>query len=697
LKSQEKITNSKERSKKMPQVIDMCQDSDEDGEWPTTASIPSLPLSRKRLRDDKEVSSSGIHLLRNENGPGKKKVTGSAEFFVDLELADEVEELPHTERRCALSRSDPSVRNDATGNFAQVPKGVEATAKDVAVKTQDKQAQTMGLQPATKYSQKLSTSKPPNASAHWRVVWEARLSELADYRKSHGHCNVPYSSRENPKLATWVANLRYQYKLHLKGKPSQMTFPRIQELESLGFEWDRSGSAWKDRLSELADYRKSHGHCNVPRYYSKNRKLSTWVATQRKRYKLHLEGKPSKITLPRIQELESLGFELEWVGNRSAWEDRLSDLADYCKCHGHCDVSRRYGSENYKLGRWVAHQRKQYRDYVKGNKSYMTLSRIQALESLCSEWESRKRKPEKPSPDYDATRPRERTVGAPEYTKHQSLETASVVEGSAAIKSTSLSKQNIPSGLEMSPSTSSCVEPQNITLAETGDAQLDETDLDGLNSELAAKPSPYSARQVPKSLTDDSVESNTRKDALQVKHSWPVRKQTSVNSVYYAILAAGPDSLVAAKEPANSTQLAEFLLKAEPPRQRQNFFTHALLLGDGPAGNGVQTTPDEPANAPPDMQQTPRAEDFQSDNLLNEVEMELIWLGEESMYCLVCPEFQFDFIYEYASPALKVELRKITQYDESETEKLRQIVRMDDRRVSRHFDFTRKDIRMNYF
>jgi hypothetical protein len=132
---------------------------------------------------------------------------------------------------------------------------------------------------------------------------------------------------------------------------------------------------------------------------------------------------------------------------------------------------------------------------------------------------------------------------------------------------------------------------------------------------------------------------------------------------------------------------------AELLRQRQN----VLLLGDGSAGNVVQATPHKPANAPPNMQQTPRDEVFQSNNVLNKVEMELIWLGEEIMYCLVCPEFQFDFIYEYASPALKVELRKFSRDDQSETEKLTQIVRMEDRLVSQHFNFTRKVIRMNYF
>jgi hypothetical protein len=137
-----------------------------------------------------------------------------------------------------------------------------------------------------------------------------------------------------------------------------------------------------------------------------------------------------------------------------------------------------------------------------------------------------------------------------------------------------------------------------------------------------------------------------------------------------------------------------------PPRKAQrdgSVFTHALLLGDGSTGNVVQAAPDKPANPPPNMQQTPRDAFFQSNNVLNEVEMELIWLGEESMYRLVCPEFQYDYVYEYASPALKAELRKLSRDVQSEAEIVKQVVRMEDWLVSRHFDFTRKDIRMNYF
>jgi hypothetical protein len=83
--------------------------------------------------------------------------------------------------------------------------------------------------------------------------WKDRLSELADYHKMHGHCNVPVKYSENTKLGTWVKTQRTQFRWHLEGKSSQMTTLRIQELEELGFEWNCRGAAWGGSLSELAD------------------------------------------------------------------------------------------------------------------------------------------------------------------------------------------------------------------------------------------------------------------------------------------------------------------------------------------------------------------------------------------------------------------------------------------------------------
>jgi hypothetical protein len=93
------------------------------------------------------------------------------------------------------------------------------------------------------------------------------------------------------------------------------------------------------------------------------------------------------MTSYRIQALENLGFEWrDYLGG--VWKGRLGELADYCKEHGHCNVPTNY-SENTKLGRWVGHQRSNYRLHAEGKISPMTPPRIQALENLGFEWNRR--------------------------------------------------------------------------------------------------------------------------------------------------------------------------------------------------------------------------------------------------------------------------------------------------------------------
>jgi hypothetical protein len=91
------------------------------------------------------------------------------------------------------------------------------------------------------------------------------------------------------------------------------------------------------------------------------------------------------MTLPHIQELESLGF--EWKPS-TAWEDRMSELTDYRKIHGHCNVPKSYSDENSKLVTWISTQRYQYRLRTEGRQTYLTLSHIQELEDLGFDWNS---------------------------------------------------------------------------------------------------------------------------------------------------------------------------------------------------------------------------------------------------------------------------------------------------------------------
>jgi hypothetical protein len=172
---------------------------------------------------------------------------------------------------------------------------------DSLIQTQNKIGETMGLRISIPKNHRRRNHRQRSRGCNRGSlfsVWEDRLSELAEYRRIHGHCNVPLNCSENAKLATWVANQRKEYRSRVKGKTSHITPARIQELECLGFKWRVYVTTWEDRLRELADYRRIHGHCNIPRNYSESSKLANWVANQRMQYKWHLDGNTSTLTPP---------------------------------------------------------------------------------------------------------------------------------------------------------------------------------------------------------------------------------------------------------------------------------------------------------------------------------------------------------------------------------------------------------------
>merc|ERR1711862_545554 len=66
-------------------------------------------------------------------------------------------------------------------------------------------------------------------SAASAAQWKERLNELVAYQQANGDCNV--NSHTGGKLGLWVARQRDTYR---KGK---MATDRIQQLESIGFDW----------------------------------------------------------------------------------------------------------------------------------------------------------------------------------------------------------------------------------------------------------------------------------------------------------------------------------------------------------------------------------------------------------------------------------------------------------------------------
>ena len=170
-----------------------------------------------------------------------------------------------------------------------------------------------------------------------------------------------------------------------------MTKERRDLLEKLGFKWvvrESEGSlSWDERLKQLRQYKAEYGNCQVPRSYTKNCQLGSWVHYQRQQYRLMMKGQRSQMTSERVTQLESEQFVWNMQGHRP-FEVRLEQLRQYKEQHGHCQVPIKW-SENPQLGNWVHNQRKEYKRYKLRMKSTLTPVRIQMMESAGFVWDTR--------------------------------------------------------------------------------------------------------------------------------------------------------------------------------------------------------------------------------------------------------------------------------------------------------------------
>jgi len=87
--------------------------------------------------------------------------------------------------------------------------------------------------------------------------WEERYAELKLFQKKNGHCRV---SQTQSDLGRWVVAQRYQYRLYLQGKASHMAQERIDQLNSIDFEWEPQETVWMNHYQNLQAFRREHGH-----------------------------------------------------------------------------------------------------------------------------------------------------------------------------------------------------------------------------------------------------------------------------------------------------------------------------------------------------------------------------------------------------------------------------------------------------
>ncbi|KAL7538781.1 hypothetical protein ACHAXR_009317 [Thalassiosira sp. AJA248-18] len=139
--------------------------------------------------------------------------------------------------------------------------------------------------------------------------WHDRYNELRAFHAKHGTTRIPDKYEAAPQLHTWVSLQRRQLKMCKDGRHTKLTEERIRMLEAVGLECNiRNSSTWMDRFMELKRYKDQYGDCNVPQKWKENPSLGRWVDNQKTQHKKLYDGKPTHLTIERIQLLVSLGF-----------------------------------------------------------------------------------------------------------------------------------------------------------------------------------------------------------------------------------------------------------------------------------------------------------------------------------------------------------------------------------------------------
>mmetsp|Transcript_1335 Transcript_1335/g.1924 ORF Transcript_1335/g.1924 Transcript_1335/m.1924 type:complete len:706 (-) Transcript_1335:274-2391(-) len=194
----------------------------------------------------------------------------------------------------------------------------------------------LGLNPIPQNISESSNKNPATFGEINDSAWNERYKSLAKFRSEHGHCHVPARYKKDPRLGHWVMTQRRQYHLLSKGRPSSMSNARVEKLEALGFAWSirmEPEKMWNQRYNELKAYKSKYGDCLVPQRFSKNPRLGTWVNTQRRHYKLLIEGKHSCITPARVEALQDLGF--VWSTTMGGINRKQSTNGEERKCYNY--------------------------------------------------------------------------------------------------------------------------------------------------------------------------------------------------------------------------------------------------------------------------------------------------------------------------------------------------------------------------
>lgn len=212
--------------------------------------------------------------------------------------------------------------------------------------------------------------------------WDKGYALACDFYTEHGHLNVPHDYVvDGVWLNKWI-NEQKQIRAGNRGE-KKLTDEKVRLLENIDISWELGKermikSAWNEQYSEAAKFFKENGHLNVSGNYrtASGKKLQVWIVRQRRAYK------GGGLSQEQIAKLESIGMVWELA---DTWEVGFVHAKEYAANNGDLFVPIGYVcTDGYKLGNWVANQRRVYGSISK--QKQLTSNQIERLESIGMVW-----------------------------------------------------------------------------------------------------------------------------------------------------------------------------------------------------------------------------------------------------------------------------------------------------------------------
>lgn len=209
-------------------------------------------------------------------------------------------------------------------------------------------------------------------------LWLRYYNACVAYYRENGNLDVPlkYVSADGVRLGTWLNNVRSTH--NGKGNGSRLLPEQVKALDDLGMLWNkRNDRLWGKGYTEAMQYRKDHGHLDVPTTYKTEGgyRLGVWIVDQRNNRNL-----PER----RRKLLDDIG--MIWA-KPDPWEMRYALAKAYYEEYGNLNVPTKYVANGVWLNKWLNEQR-QIQLGKRGGKQ-LTSEQIEKLNAIGMCWESR--------------------------------------------------------------------------------------------------------------------------------------------------------------------------------------------------------------------------------------------------------------------------------------------------------------------